>query len=195
VQSAAFSPNGKHVVTVSYDTTARVWEADGGREIAVLKGHTGPVSSATFSPDSNRMVTASFDNTARLWDAVSGKEIAVLKGHTGAVRSAAFSPDGKRVLTASDDNAARILDVTWATLVRGESLRERVCAEKLVGAAQEFTDAELEDPMLRGIDRTDPIARNPCLRQGPLSLDYWTRVTEAIATVVALRMSKERLAN
>ena len=90
--------------------------------------------------------------------------------------SAAFSADGKRVVTASGDNTARIWDVTWATLVRGDALRERVCAEKLIGAAQEFTDAEMEDPILRGIDKDDPVARNPCLRRGPLSLDYWTRL-------------------
>jgi hypothetical protein len=66
--------------------------------------------------------------------------------------------------------------VTWATLVRGDTLRERVCADKLVGSAQEFTDAELEDPILRGIEKDDSVARNPCLRRGPLSLDYWTRL-------------------
>src|SRR5207244_10722218 len=58
----------------------------------------------------------------------------------------------------------------------GDELRERVCSEKLVRAAQAFIDAELKDPIMRGIDRNDPIARNPCLRRGPLSLDYWTRL-------------------
>jgi hypothetical protein len=43
--------------------------------------------------------------------------------------------------------------VGWATLVRGAPLRERICAERLVGTAQEFTDAELEDLILRGIDK------------------------------------------
>jgi WD40 repeat protein len=81
VTSAAFSPDGKRVVTASGDDTARLWDAESGKEIAVLKGHTGPVSSAAFRPDGKRVVTASFDN-ARLWDAESGKEIAVLKGHT-----------------------------------------------------------------------------------------------------------------
>ena len=130
--------------------------------------------SAAFSGDGKRLVTASRDNTARIWDVESGKEIVVLKGHTGPVTTASFSDDGKRVVTGSYDGTARIWDVTWATLVRGDALRERVCAEKLIGPAQEFTDSEMEDPILRGIDKDDPIARNPCLRRGPLSLDYWT---------------------
>ena len=56
------------------------------------------------------------------------------------------------------------------------ALRERACTEKLIGAAQEFTDGEMEDAILRGIAEDDPVARNPCLRRGPLSLDYWTRL-------------------
>jgi hypothetical protein len=92
------------------------------------------------------------------------------------VDTAAFSGDGTRVVTASRDKTARIWVVTWATLVRGDTLRERVCDEKLIGAAQEFTDGEMEDPILRGIGMDDPVARNPCLRRGPLSLDYWTRL-------------------
>jgi hypothetical protein len=77
------------------------------------------------------------------------------------------------VVTASEDNTARIGDVTWATLVHDDILRERVCDEKLVGAAQAFSDAELEDPVLRGMNKND---RNPCLRRGPLSPDYWARL-------------------
>jgi hypothetical protein len=42
--------------------------------------------------------------------------------------------------------------------------------------AQRFSDAELQDPIMRGIDKNDPVARNPCLRCGPLSLDYWMRL-------------------
>ena len=82
MQSAAFSPDGKRVVTASATIPRGCGTRDSGKEIAVLKGHTGAVWSAAFSPDGKRVVTASDDNTARLWDADSGKEIAVLKGHT-----------------------------------------------------------------------------------------------------------------
>jgi len=122
------------------------------------------------------VVTASLNGPTRIWDARSGKEIAALGAHDDADWSATFSPDGRHILTASNDKTASSWDVPWAARVRGETLRERVCAEKLVGAAQEFTDAELEEAILRGIDSNDPVARNPCLRRGPLSLDYWMRL-------------------
>jgi WD domain, G-beta repeat len=177
VVSAEFSGDGKRLVTrTSLDDTGHIWDTESGKEIAVLIGHKNTVTSAMFSGDGKRLVTTSDDKTARLWDAKSGKEIAVLKGHTEAVFGATFTGDSTRVVTASADMTARIWDVSWATLVRGDALRERVCAEKLVGAAQEFSNEEMEDPILRGIDRTDPIARNPCLRRGSLSLDYWTRL-------------------
>ena len=58
--SAAFSPDGKRVVTASSDHTARVWDLSGPRPVAtVLEGHTDTVLSAAFSPDGKRVVTAS----------------------------------------------------------------------------------------------------------------------------------------
>jgi WD40 repeat protein len=110
LQSAVFSPDGKRVVTASFDNTARIWDADSGKEIVLLKGHTDLVESAVFSPDGKRVVTASHDGTVRIWDADSGKEIVLLKGWANPVQSASFSPDGKRVVTASRDNTARIWD-------------------------------------------------------------------------------------
>ncbi len=68
VNSAAFSPDGKRIVTASYDQTARIWDAATAKEIAVLRGHEGNVRSAAFSPDGSRIVTASDDQTARIWD-------------------------------------------------------------------------------------------------------------------------------
>jgi hypothetical protein len=110
VLSAAFSPDGARIITTSYDRTARIWNANTGEEIAVLRGHDHSVSSAAFSRDGSRVVTASIDQTARIWDAATAKEIAVLRGHTQAVNSANFSPDGTRVVTAAGDNTARIWD-------------------------------------------------------------------------------------
>ncbi len=51
LQSAVFSPDGSRIVTASWNRTARVWDAETGGEINVLRGHTAHVMSAEFSPD------------------------------------------------------------------------------------------------------------------------------------------------
>ena len=75
--SAAFSPDGKRIVTASDDKTARVWDAASGKPIGEpLKGHEDLVWSAAFSPDGKRIVTASQDETARIWDAATASRSA-----------------------------------------------------------------------------------------------------------------------
>ena len=107
---AAFSLDGKLIVTASVDHSARVWEAVSGQLLATLTGHAGPVNDAAFSPDGKRVVTASDDGTARVWDAVTGHLLATLTGPNVEVRKAVFSPDGTRILTIGADNAARVWD-------------------------------------------------------------------------------------
>ncbi len=110
VESASFSPDGKLIVSASYDNTVRIWDTQTGKELKKLEGHTHIVASASFSPDGKRIVSASWDKTIRIWDAQTGKELKKLEGHTDIVESASFSPDGKRIVSASNDSTVRIWD-------------------------------------------------------------------------------------
>jgi len=106
VLSAAFSPDGKSVLTASRDETAKLWDAQTGQEVVTLSGHTDDVRSAAFSPDGKSVLTASNDKTAKLWDAKTGKVRVTLRGHDSAV----FSADGTRVLLVSEDDTALLCD-------------------------------------------------------------------------------------
>jgi len=118
VASAAMSPDGKLVVTGSWDHSAKIWEAASGRAIRRLAGgHTGYINAAEFSPDGKVVLTASDDGTARLWDVATGQPTGVLfAGHGDRVLSATFSPDGTRVLTTSGDKRARLWDAQTGAL-------------------------------------------------------------------------------
>jgi len=112
VGDAVFSPDGRRVLTSSYDKTARIWDGITGRQLLSVSGHAQRLRSTTFSPDGRRIAAASMDGTARIWDAVTGQQLLVLNGHTKAAQTVAFSPDGRRVVTASEDRTARLWDAT-----------------------------------------------------------------------------------
>lgn len=107
---AWFSRDGIHILTTSDDKTARIWDAETGREVAVCRGHSDRIFHGSISPDGTRVVTASGDGTARIWG-IDGKELFRLQ-HGACVNKARWSPEGSRILTASDNGNAAIWDAS-----------------------------------------------------------------------------------
>jgi WD40 repeat protein len=67
-----------------------VWDAETGRELLTLQGHTTDVSNVAFSPDGQRLASAG-GGELRVWDAQTGQQLLVLKGWG---QNLAFSRDG-----------------------------------------------------------------------------------------------------
>ncbi|MFI5461495.1 MAG: tetratricopeptide repeat protein, partial [Isosphaerales bacterium] len=110
VDAAAFSPDGKTVLTGGDDGTARLWDAATGRPIGQPIWHEGVVTSVAFSPDGKTILTGSYDKTARLWDAATGQPVGSPLPHGGEVSGVAYSPSGRTILTGSNDKMARLWD-------------------------------------------------------------------------------------
>jgi WD40 repeat protein len=110
VISVAFSPDGKQVISGSYDNTIQLWDAVTGASLQIFEGHIYSIMSVAFSPDSKQVASGSCDKTVRLWDATTGESLKILEGHTDRVMSVAFSPDGKQVISSSEDMTIRLWD-------------------------------------------------------------------------------------
>ena len=112
ISQAAFSPDGRFVVTASADGVARVWDWQ-VEKLAAELGQQGdsPLSDAAFSPEGSRVVTASADGVARVWD-LKAEKVAAELGQQGnsPLSDAAFNPNGTRIVTASQNGTARVWD-------------------------------------------------------------------------------------
>jgi len=108
VEAVAFSPDGKTVLTGSFDRTARLWDVATGLPVGRPLVHQGFVEAVAFSPDGKTVLTGSFDRTARLWDAITGVPVGDPLVHNRSIEAVAFSPNGKTVLTGCQDGTAQL---------------------------------------------------------------------------------------
>ena len=73
VTAVAIHPDGRRLVSASYDHTLKVWEVETGTELATLTGHTQAVTAVAVHPDGRLLVSASYDHTLKVWDVETQK--------------------------------------------------------------------------------------------------------------------------
>lgn len=92
VHEVGFSPNGQRLASVSFDHTARLWEANTGRPITQFTFNYWAVS-LVFSNDSRLWASGGFHDKIILADASTGQLVKELKPDS-PVGDLALSPNG-----------------------------------------------------------------------------------------------------
>ena len=105
LNSAAFSPDGRFIVTTSLDKKAVLWDASIGSELLTFSGHNEAIESAAFSPDPTRLVTAGTDGTLKIWDLAPSHEVLTLFHPTGNPSWFAKLPDGAFLVMTGDSSS------------------------------------------------------------------------------------------
>lgn len=103
ISAIAFSPDGKTLVSASWDRTVRLWDVATGKEMRAFIGHQAQVECVAFSPDGKQIASAGWDRTLRLWDVATGKEIRQIGEHPDGILAIAFSPDGQTLASGNQD--------------------------------------------------------------------------------------------
>lgn len=107
---AAFSPDGRRLVTGAMGDRLRLWEWPSMKADGEL-GPVTPVVDLRFSPDGTKVVSAGFNGGLKLWDATRRTLVAARIAHGGTtLGSAVFSPDGRLLATAGGDHVLRLWD-------------------------------------------------------------------------------------
>ncbi len=131
INSVAFSPDGKYIVSASDDGIIRLLEVSAApiagtaasklnkNHIKIFSGHGDFVESVFFSPDGKYIISGSGDNTIRLWDISAGKCIRIFnKKDVGIARKIIFSPNGKYIAFTDLGGMIKMLSISDGLLKR-----------------------------------------------------------------------------
>jgi hypothetical protein len=102
----AFSPDGKKIVSGSWDNSVRIWNAETGKaEGNSLQCHTSDVRSVALSPDGKKIVSGSDDSSVRIWNAMTPMS-------EDGLNAPAFPPPGKSIPVKFDTSTLDTPSIT-----------------------------------------------------------------------------------
>ena len=113
VNSIAFSPDGRSLVSGSDDHSVCVWNIrDGSSKKLPVTDKAGYFFSVVFSPDGRYIAAGDFNESLWIWDSRTRKLVANWKGHRGSVWCVEFTPDGKGLMSGGTDTTVKLWDVS-----------------------------------------------------------------------------------
>jgi len=118
VTGLAFTPDGRRLVSGSWDQTVKMWDVSTGLPAGMVSNNIHYVQALASSRDGRWIAAENSADSVTIWDTATGQPVHTLptdrKVHGAGnnwVYSIAFSPDGRFLASGLDDKTIRIWDV------------------------------------------------------------------------------------
>ncbi len=166
---AAFSRDGKLLATGSWDTRIRLIEAETGRVLRTLQGHSKPVRRLAFSPDGKRLASVGEEHRLCLWDPATGGLLSVMDSYHNEAAKLVWAPDGSSIAAVSEDGTIKVWTSTPSLQIPGAFLRldgdAPAVASVIVPAGSQWR-------WLHPVDNSDPAEGEPGFHATFYAPDY-----------------------
>ncbi|KAK9235363.1 WD40-repeat-containing domain protein, partial [Lipomyces kononenkoae] len=103
------------IATAGVDGIVKVWNADSGKLLMSLHGHSRGLACVILSPDARTIVSGGNDNTIRVWDTKKKNCLFEFAGHESLVRT--LDVFGRKVLSGSYDQTLKVWDLDYRKIV------------------------------------------------------------------------------
>jgi cytochrome c len=153
VRAISISPDGKRMLSGSFDYSAALWDFEEQRQIATLDGHEGPVTNVKFFAGGKRVATTSDDRKVRIWalDGDTPKLLRSLEGHGHKVMALAVDPAGRWLASGGWDKTVRLWNPDDGTEIRKIDTGVPVNALAIAGGGKRIIVGG-HDPLIRVFD-------------------------------------------
>ncbi len=111
VNTAFFNSVGDLVITASADKSVMIWNANSGRIVHNLQGHSMEVKFADFNKKGDRAASVGKDGKLIVWDVASGNKI-MEKELGKTANSVRFSNDDQYIVVSCNDGCADVFNAT-----------------------------------------------------------------------------------
>ena len=108
VQALAAAPDGKLLISGSYDQTIKRWDVNKEELLVSSYDPSGAIAAVALDPQQQWIASAGGDGSITLWQLTDNAKIMILGGNVSSVASLAVSADGQTLAAGCGDGTVKL---------------------------------------------------------------------------------------